>query len=310
MITTVTMNPCVDHTAAVHRLEPGETNHILETRRDPAGKGINVSMALHQMGLPTRVLSVGHSDGVIRALLEQAGIPCDLAPAPGAVRTNLKLFDRERRVMTECNERGAPLPPQTLEGMSRLLDAYLPETSLLVLSGSVPPGVPETFYWDAAFRAARAGVPVILDAGGGQLRAGAEAGPWLIKPNQAELREAFGVDAADREGTIRACRQLEERFGIQYIAVSLGAEGAMLIGREGAWYTRGAAIEVRGVQGAGDSMVAGFCAGFLRGEREDGGALLRLAVAAADASLEKPGTQMCSAADVAAMLPRVHVESL
>lgn len=309
MITTLTMNPCVDHTAAVQRLELGETNRVTDSRRDAAGKGINVSVALRQMGLPTRALCVGHSDGVIRAALEERGIPYALAPAPGRVRTNLKLFDQERRVMTECNERGAPLPPETLEAVDQLLRQSLAETRVLALSGSVPPGVPDTFYRDAAAQARRAGVPVVLDASGALLRLGAEAGPWLIKPNRAELRDAFGIASEDRGELVRLCRELAIRLDIRYIALSMGEDGALLIGHEGAWFTRGAEITVRGVQGAGDSMVAGFCAGLLRGIT-DGGELLRLAVAAADASLEKPGTQMCTADEVDAMLPRVRAEAL
>ena len=309
MITTLTMNPCVDHTVSIRDFRIGETNRVSQTRRDVGGKGINVSAALHQMGLPTRCLCLGHSDGVVRAHLAEAGIPFELVEVPGTTRVNLKIFDEDSSVMTECNERGAALTPSALESVRCAVTGCLSDSRFLTINGSVPPGVPETFYRDLILRARKAGVPVLLDAGGAMLRRGAEAGPLLIKPNRGELKEAFGISVSDIASAALACRDLAEEHDIGYIALSLGAEGALLVSRRGAWDTKGAEICVRGVQGAGDSMVAGFCQGFSKGET-DGAALLRLAVAAADASLEKPGTQMCTAAEAAAMYGRLRVETL
>ncbi len=306
MITTLTMNPCVDHTVTLHGLQIGGTNPVENSRRDYCGKGVNVSVALHQMGVSTRILCLGHQDGVMEKALGEKEIPYTLIPAPGAVRTNLKLFDAEDRVMTECNEKGAPLSPDVVEAARRAVADSLRDSQLLAVSGSVPPGVPETFYREIAGLAQEAGVPVILDAKGAQLRYGVEAAPLLIKPNQDELRDAFGICFDTREEAACACRKLIDRYGIGYIALSMGAEGALLVSERGAWFTRGAEITVRGVQGAGDSMVAGFCAAFAQGET-DGAALLRVAVAAANASLEKEGTQMCTRQEIEMLYPRVSV---
>lgn len=309
MITTLTMNPCVDHTVSIHDFRIGETNRVENTRRDVGGKGVNVSAALHQMGLPTRCLCLGHGDGVMRSHLTAAGIPYTLLEVPGTTRVNLKIFDEDSGVMTECNERGASLTEKDLEGVRRAVTEQLPDSRLLTLNGSVPPGVPETFYKELIGLAKEAGVPTGLDAGGALLRRGVEAAPLFIKPNRDELKSAFGIEVTDLTSAARACRELASSCGIGYIALSLGAEGALLVSAGGAWYTKGADIHVRGVQGAGDAMVAGLCGGLYKGET-DGAVLLRLAVAAADASLEKPGTQMCTAAESAAMYARVKVETL
>jgi 1-phosphofructokinase len=301
------MNPCVDYTVSVHDLRVGGTNRIIATRRDTCGKGINVSVALHKMGLSTLCLGISHGDGVLKSFLEESGIPYDLADAPGRIRTNIKLFDEKSRVMTECNERGDTLPAEVLEQVRCMIDGHLKKADLLVLNGSVPPGVPDFFYHELALKAKGAGVPVLMDASGPLLRAGVQAAPMLIKPNRDELLETFGVETSDIGIAVHACRELALRYGVLYIALSMGEDGALLVSRDSAWYSRGATIQVRGLQGAGDSMIAGFCMGFSSGVT-DGKVLLRLAVAAAGASLEKSGTQMCSRADIDRLLPSVQAE--
>lgn len=148
------------------------------------------------------------------------------------------------------------------------------------------------------------GVPFLLDAYGELLRQGMEASPTLIKPNAEEYEATFGVTPKPTESFCRECRQLLDQHDIPYAIVSMGEEGALLIGPYDAWYSKHVHIDVKGVQGAGDSMVAGIAWAIANG-RSLGGELLRVAVACAHASLELPGTQMC---DVAGMEKRLdHV---
>ena len=309
-VTTVTMNPCVDRTVELAALIPGGTNPVLSSREDVSGKGINVSVALAQLGYDTLCLSFSHRGGALGRSLAGRGVPHRLAPAAGALRVNLKLFDRGARAMTECNEKGSPLSEGEYRAMADLVEEVLPASRLLVLSGSLPPGAPVDCYRSMAEAARAAGCPVLLDASGPALREGVLAAPLLIKPNREELEAAFGLPAASLPQAAASCRGLIRAQGVGMVCLSMGAEGALLVTREGAWFSPGAPIQVRGVQGAGDSMVAGFCAGLMEEKELPPAELLRWAVAAAHASLEREGTQMCDRAGFARMLPRIPVKKM
>ena len=167
-----------------------------------------------------------------------------------------------------------------------------------------PPGVSSDFYKQLGLLAKQRGVPFLLDAYGELLRQGMEASPTLIKPNAEEYEATFGVTPKPIESFCRECRQLLDQHDIPYAIVSMGEEGALLIGPYDAWYSKPVHIDVKGVQGAGDSMVAGIAWAIANG-RSLGGELLRVAVACAHASLELPGTQMCDAAGMEKRLDHV-----
>lgn len=310
MILTVTLNPCIDHSVEVERLVTGGTNRVCATRRDVSGKGVNVSVVLRELGAETLCLGLSRQEdaALLETSLQSRGVPFDLLRVPGSLRVNLKLLDRSCGVMTECNERGEPLPGETLNAFCALLRRHLPQAGLLVLSGSVPPGLPADCYRTLAQEAARQGVPVVLDAAGELLLEGMKSRPVLIKPNLDELRETFGVRETGLPGLAAACRALAREHGLRYLCLSMGERGALLAGQQEAWYTPGSPVTVRGVQGAGDSMVAGLSLGLLRGgePRE----LLCRAVAAAQASLERPGTLLCRREDFLRFLPQISAVRL
>ena len=310
MILTVTLNPCIDHTADVESFTPGATNRVLSSRRDPSGKGVNVSIVLRRLGIRTVCAGVTRAEnrGLLEETVEAHHIAHDFVTAPGALRVNLKIFDRAAGVMTECNEKGSPLPPESLGEFLELLDRRLPEARMLVLSGSVPPGVPDDIYKTIGLMARKAGVPVVLDAKGPLLHHGLEARPVLIKPNLDELRETFGVAPQTAAETGTVCRAILRETGLTYLCLSMGAKGALLATRDGVWVTPGSKVEVRGIQGAGDSMVAGLCAGILRCEEPE--KLLAGGAAAAQGSVEKPGTLLCEREDYLRFLTKVPVQRL
>lgn len=308
MITTLTLNPCIDHTIEVEGIEIGGTNRIRKVTRNVAGKGINVSTALAQLGYETCSLGFSYGDGPdrIEEYLEKKGICCRTVTVPGRLRTNIKVFDREKREMSEFNESGFPVSAEMVGRMLELIREQLPETKVLVVSGSVPPGVPEDFYRRVIELAGEEGVMTILDADNGLLREGIKANPTMIKTNLGELGRYLGRKPADGREIIDAAVRLSVG-GIPYVCASAGADGAYLAcGRE-TYYTKGAPVEVRGVQGAGDSLVAGFAVGLSEGRSP--AECLRLAVACADASLLREGTGMCERADVERLIGEVKVIS-
>ncbi|QAT50888.1 1-phosphofructokinase [Caproiciproducens sp. NJN-50] len=309
MILTVTLNPCIDHTVKVEGFAPGGTNRILASRSDAGGKGVNVSAALKNLGEDTRCLGLNfrQNGAFLTDVLRSRGIDCDFAEVNGALRTNIKIFDAATGVMSELNERGPEVGPEALEEFEIILERCLPGASLLILDGSVPPGVPAAYYRTLTERAAWHGVRTVLDARGELLLEGIRARPCLIKPNREELEEAAGERIVSRRDAVRAARRLIG-LGAGMVCASLGRDGALLVTAGEAYFSAGADIPVRGVQGAGDALVAGMSYAMVRGLPLP--EILRYGVAAAHGSLILEGTQMCGRGDFMKMLPRISAERM
>ena len=295
-ITTLTANPCIDRTLVVDNICRGKSHRVQKTLLDFSGKGINVALAASALGAQVTAICLAHEDGAAEMFFrEHPELHPMLVPAAGKARINTKLFESNSGQMTELNENGLPIGAEQVEGMQQAVQEALPQTDILVLAGSVPPGVSPDFYRQLGQLAKQQNVPFLLDASGELLRQGMESSPTLIKPNAEEYEATFGVVPKPTESFCRDCRQMLDQHDIPYAIVSMGEEGALLIGPYDAWYSGPVHIDVKGVQGAGDSMVAGIAWAIANG-RSLGGELLRVAVACAHASLELPGTQMCDAA--------------
>ncbi len=309
MITTVTLNPCTDRTVELKNLTLGEYNLVDTARSDVSGKGINVSVVLHNLGIPTKALFLDYEKGggTLKDFLNEKEIPFSAVSASGEMRMNLKLTDTAQGVLTEVNERGAPVDERTLNALLTELSGLLKETDILVVTGSVPPGIPEDIYGIMIRMAENAHVKTVLDASGELFRKGITAHPWLVKPNQFELETYFREKTTSpRQAILMAKKLLSD--GAETVCLSLGKEGAALISREESWYSPGIEITPQGFQGAGDSLVAGLCAAYLKGYpmKEQ----LRWAVAAAHASLILSGTQLCRRQDFEIMLKKIPVEKV
>ena len=189
--------------------------------------------------------------------------------------------------------------------MLDLLRILLPDTELLVVSGSVPPGIRPTIYAEMIALARAAGVRTVLDASGELLRQGLAARPWLVKPNRLEMETLLGRPLPDLAAAGEAARSLLGN-GTEVVCLSLGGDGALLADTDGTWFCGNLDIPVLGVQGAGDSMVAGLCAAHRQGL--SGAEMLQWGVAAAHASLILPGTELCRAEDFGRFLKQLKAE--
>ena len=309
MIITLTLNPCIDYTIEVDGLEIGGTNRSKKIKKEIGGKGINVSTALIQLGHETQALIFSHEEEAISVEkeLHRRGITCESISVPGELRTNLKVFDREKKEMTEFNESGSVVPESAADQMSALIGTKLKVADVLVVSGSVPPGVSSDYYRRIIEMANEAEIFTILDADNALFAEGIKAKPTLIKPNRGELERFLGRKVNSEEEIIDAATELI-KSGIPYVCVSVGADGAYLICEDGAYHTKGAKIEVRGVQGAGDSLVAGFAIGL--SEKKTPEESLRLAVACANSSLTYEGTEMCRKEDVERLTGEIEIRKL
>lgn len=285
MIDTVTLNPALDYAMTFDALTPGRTNRARGQTLSPGGKGVNVSLILHALGAPTTALGfvAGSLGTLLESLLAQAGVDTDfIRLGAGETRINVKVRSGEE---TELNAAGPDIPLQALDELAAKL-SRLRAGDTLVLSGSVPPSLPDTAY-DILLSALPAGVRTVVDAEGELLLRCLAHRPFLIKPNHRELEQLCrtALSPTDRQAVAACARQLQEQ-GARNVLVSLGPAGALLRTEEGEVLTCPAPDGplVNSV-GAGDSMVAGFLVGYDRGGAREG---LRLGSAAGSATAFSP----------------------
>jgi len=290
-ITVVNLNPCLDWSWHIGDFTHGGTNRVQSARSDAAGKGINVCLALKNLGLAPVCLGFNFRENgeAITEKLDNAGIKHDFITAEGAVRVNIKLYDNTG-AMTEINQPGGHVPPNLVEVLYKKILARNEKDGILVLSGSRPAGVEADFY--ARLCNAWQGKAVV-DAFGENLRLAVEGPqpPFLIKPNQHELESTFDVKLPTREAISDFCRERFIKKGVSTVCVSLGAAGALLVNNEETQFTPAIPLEVKALQGAGDAMVAGFVYALKTGDN-----MLRCAMAAAAATITREGTRMCDRA--------------
>lgn len=259
---TVTLNPSLDYTVSVENFRLGYTNRTALEFLTVGGKGINVSTVLKNMGIESTALgfAAGFTGREAVRQLQERGIKSGLIELrEGLTRINVKLQSVEG---TEINGQGPDIPEEKLlQLMERLSE--LRAGDVLFLSGSIPPSLPEDTYL-RMMEKLTAGVLTVVDASGEGLVKALSLHPFLIKPNQHELGEIFGVTLTGRAAVLPYAKKLQE-MGAGNVLVSLAGEGAVLLAEDGSVYESPAPEGqlINGV-GAGDSMAAGFMAGWLK----------------------------------------------
>ena len=281
MIYTVTFNPSLDYIVSVDDFKLGLTNRTSSELILPGGKGTNVSTVLKNLGLESTALGfvAGFTGNEIVKRLNDMGIKSDfISIENGISRINLKLKSIDG---TEINGAG---PDISEEKVNELMDKLnqLKEGDVLVLAGSIPSSMSDNIYRDIMADLKDRGVMIVVDATKDLLLNVLEYHPFLIKPNNHELGEIFDVKLTTREEVIPYGRKLQEK-GARNVLVSMAGEGAVLIAEDGQVFDAPAPKGklINGV-GAGDSMVAGFVAGWI--EKQDYEYALHMGVASGSAS--------------------------
>ncbi len=269
MIYTVTFNPSLDYIVDVEHFTCGMTNRTSKEIIFPGGKGINVSIVLKNLGLDSVALGfmAGFTGREIKARIEEMGIVSDfISCADGISRINMKLRSDQE---TEINGMGPYIRDEDIKKLFSRLDA-LQDGDTLVLAGSIPASMPETMYSDIMARLSGKKLKIAVDATRDLLVNVLKYHPFLIKPNNHELEEIFGVKITSQEQVVELARRLQEQ-GAENVLVSMAGDGALLVTENGEVYTskppKGRLVNS---VGAGDSMVAGFLAGYFKtGSYED-----------------------------------------
>ena len=287
MVYTVTLNPALDYEVLVDGFRTGGLNRTSREHMHFGGKGVNVSTVLHSLGVETTALGfvAGFTGQALEDGLKAGGIPTDFIHLEeGLTRVNVKI--RSGGGETEINGQGPAIPASALEALLRKLDR-LREGDALVLAGSLPAGLPGDVYQTILARVEGRGVWTVVDAARDLLRGVLPCRPFLIKPNSAELAELFGKDSLTGEEMFSRARSLQEQ-GARNILVSMAGDGSLLLDETGACRRLGVPPgAVRHTVGAGDSMVAGFLAGWL--ETRDYAAAHRMGPAAGAATAFSEG---------------------
>ena len=281
MIYTVTFNPSLDYIVSVSDFKLGLTNRTESELLLPGGKGLNVSTVLQNLGIANTALGfiAGFVGEEVRKEVEQLGVKAEfISLDEGVSRINLKLKSIDG---TEINGQGPKIPREAVDALMTQLDR-LGADDTLVLAGSIPVSMPDDIYQKIMERLDGRGVRIAVDATKDLLLNVLGHHPFLIKPNNHELGDIFGVTLSEREEVVPYAKKLQERGAVN-VLVSMAGKGAVLLAEDGSVYAAEAPKgTLKNGVGAGDSMVAGFLAGY--GESGEYEHAFRMGLAAGSAS--------------------------
>lgn len=283
MIATVTMNPAVDYTVLLEEpLNYGAVNRTTHERITAGGKGVNVSLILQQLEIPTTVYGYlsGTTGTMIAEQLQRTQIPTDWIILPNQMnRINLKV--KENKTVTELNGKGVAVSAAETELLLQKLRKY-GEDDIIVLAGSIPAGAPASHYADFMQALSDTGVRFAVDVAGAPLKEALACKPFVVKPNLPELCSVFDAEIDTWWDALPYGKKLIE-LGAQNALVSLGSDGALLFTNENrVWHLSAPHGEVKNAVGSGDAMLGGFLAGCSAGKPLT--EALRMGVAAGSAT--------------------------
>ena len=307
-ILTLTLNPALDLTVRLARLEPGEVNRSETLLTHAAGKGVNVAQVLADLG---HQLTVGGFLGAdnpqaFDALIARRGFADAFIRVPGETRSNIKLAEQDGRV-TDINAPGPQVSEQAQQALLNQLTLIAPGHDAVVVAGSLPRGVSAQWLHDVLVQLKSLGLKVALDTSGEALRAGLRAGPWLVKPNTEELADALDCPTDSLEQQRQAAQRLHAQ-GVEHVVVSHGADGVNWFSPTLALHATPPKVSVASTVGAGDSLLAGMLHGLLSGEGPE--QTLRRATAIAAMAVTQIGFGISDDAQLAHLQSGVDVRPL
>lgn len=285
MVYTVTFNPAIDYVVRIKEIIVGATNHSQREEIYFGGKGINVSVVLKELGVDSKALgfTAGFTGEAIEKWLADLGIDTDFVHLKtGNSRINVKLKSAEE---TEINGQGPHIDDESVTALFQKLDS-LTDGDTLILAGSIPSSLPADIYERILERLSLRKIRVVVDATKDLLLNVLKFKPFLVKPNNHELGDMFGVKLKTDEEIEKYARKLQD-MGAVNVLISMAKDGSMLIDETGKMHRMGVCKgKVKNSVGAGDSMVAGFTAGIQSGDYEYA---LKLATAAGGATAFSDG---------------------
>ena len=308
-VVTITLSPSVDYSMEVDELIPDEKLRTELTKTEPGGGGIQVARALKRFGTSVEaIMTVGGSTGrALMALLEKEGLNIRPVLVQSDTRPVITLQVRDSNQNYRLVSRQQPLDEYEYAPVLTRLQEITKLPPYVVLSGSFPPGVPPAFVHDVAEVVAARGSRLLVDTSGAALEEAVNAKIAVLKPSEVELAALVGMDPEDPTYDVPAAARDIVSRGVGAVLVSLGPDGAYVVGEGGEEaMIRAPRIKAESTVGAGDSTVAGLVAGLSRGVPLIGAA--RLGVACGTGTCRHPGSELFTLEDINELMPQVTVE--
>jgi len=303
-IVTLTLNPALDKSTSTERLVPEQKLRCSQVQLDAGGGGINVSKGIRKLGgQSTAVFPTGGATGLrLQSILQEADIDIRVHTVPGETRENYSVTEISTNFQYRFTMPGVEITENQADTLLSIVAQLRPD--YLVASGSLPPGLPETYYEKVAAFAKKIDARFILDTSGAALQAAADEGLYLLKPNLAELSALVGVEKLEMNQVDDAALDIIRQGKCEVVVVSLGPQGALLVTRDGFEHIPAPMAKKRSTVGAGDSMVAGMVWALSEGKsfRE----MAQTGVACGTAATMNPGTELFHKADVERLLEWIH----
>ena len=288
-ILCVSLNPAIDRRIRVSRLNVGEVNRATLAEPEAGGKAAHVAFAARALGADVRWLGfLGGPEGVgCREGIQARGVTPVPVPIAGRTRTNLEIIEEASGIVTEVLEPGPEITQLELQEFLQQFTTEISDCSIVVLSGSLPRGVPVSMYADLIRSAKNAGCAVFLDTSGEPLSQALAAGPSLVKPNRSEAEAMLGKVIKTVDDAINGAQELKQS-GIGAVVISLGADGAVAVGDHVVYALPPRVSSVSAV-GSGDSLLAGWAVAVLQGRSFEDQLRLAVACGAANCVASNPG---------------------
>ncbi|HEX2910700.1 MAG TPA: 1-phosphofructokinase [Chloroflexia bacterium] len=306
MIYTVTLNPALDRELTVPALTFDSVLRATAARVDWGGKGFNVSRVLAVLGGESIALGFagGRTGEALREGLASLGIMTGFIPIAGETRTNVSIVTEDCAHHIKVNEGGPTISAEEQAALKALVQKRARSGDWWVLAGSLPPGIEPSFYAELIGDIKAAGGRVILDTSAEALKCGYAAQPYLIKPNALEISQLTGRPVNTVDEAIIAAGNLK---GVEYIVVSMGRAGALLLHEGRGWFASAPAVQERNPIGAGDSLVAGLVWGFCQNSPTEA---LRWGVACGAATASRSGTDIGTYQEIAQLAQQIVVQEV
>lgn len=302
-IITLTWNPALDKSTSVESLIPEKKLRCRPPHFQPGGGGVNVARAIHKLGGKATAIypAGGHTGLFFNQLLNEEQVDCIPIQTSSYTRENLVVLDESSGKQYRFGMPGSGLKESEWKACLEKLEAL--SFTYLVVSGSLPAGVPARVLSEIASLCNKRSAKLIVDTSGDALREAAKTGVYLLKPNLGELASLCGTEMINTEDIVPLCRKLIVQEAAEIIVVSMGKGGAMLVTAGDSFTAIPPAVEVKSTVGAGDSMVAGLTLSLQQGKTLQ--EALTFAVCCGTAATLNPGTELCHAEDVEDLLKRM-----
>lgn len=309
MIYTLTLNPAVDRELTVPEIAYDSVLRAAHSQVDFGGKGFNVSRLLKNLGADSTAVGFlgGKAGEILQEGLQSLGIGAEFVWVPGETRTNVCIVSQSGGHYIKVNEKGPTIAADRQQALLEKIAALACPGDWWVLAGSLPPGMPDTFYAQVIEALNRGGAKALLDTIGEPLRLGCQAKPFLVKPNKEEAQALTGLPVENAVEAAQAAAQIR-KMGAENVVISMGKAGALLQTGTATWRIHSPTIVEKNPIGAGDSMIGGMIWALTRGLLLQEALSWGVASGAATASLR--GTEVGSRGLIAELEKQVWFEAM